>query len=401
MSSTNAETTTTDNTETEKQPNIYNFIIYIISIIIVIIIYVSCGGFILYGCKLAQSNILPTYINNFPYTDKKLSIKPILTNIFTTTKDNKSESVKLEFPYNTYNSKNLVLDMFREYKYEPNSNNIVNYFISLIESLMCFNYSALNLVLQKFNLLPESLIILLGPIVIPFILFFIFFFDNFYLIYLWFSNFGWFFKENENASGINEANEANEANKSKPKWKYVTLEEPVNYAWSLFIAFIFFILFWFVLFLALPVLPFITLTICVISCLLYESTINKEKMHSYDIVADVFKYNKVPIMIVTSLFCIISAFTNLNTITGLFSIFFILAIYFDLININLFKKIIPLNLSYPIASNQVALKTSIVDSIPFLSLPEDSSSTSTEKKALMTGGSKSNFIKKLNKIVSR
>jgi hypothetical protein len=398
MSSTNAETTTTDNTETEKQPNIYNFIIYIILTIIIIIIYVSCGGFILYGCKLAQSNILPTYINNFPYTDKKLSVTPILTNIFTTTKDNKSESVKLEFPYDKYNSKNLVLDMFREYKYEPNSNNIVNYFISLVESLMCFNYSALNIILQKFNLLPESLIILLGPIIIPFILFFIFFFDNFYLIYLWFSNFGWFFKENENAGGTNETNEVN---KSKPKWKNVTLEEPINYGWSLFTAFIFFILFWFVLFLALPVLPFITLTICVISCLLYESTINKEKMYSYNIVADVFKYNKVPIMIIISLFCIISAFTNLNTITGLFSIFFILAIYFNLININLFKKIIPLNLSYPTSSNQVALKTSIVDSIPYLSLPEDSSSTSTEKKALMTGGFKSNFIKKLNKIISR
>ena len=401
MSSTNAETTTTDNTETEKQPNIYNFITYIILTIIVIIIYVSCGGFILYGCKLAQSNILPTYINNFPYTDKKLSITPILTNIFTTTKDNKTESVKLEFPYDKYNSKNLVLDMFREYKYEPNSNNIVNYFISLIESLMCFNYSALNLILQKFNLLPESLIILLGPIIIPFILFFIFFFDNFYLIYLWFSNFGWFFKENENASGTNETNETNKTNKSKPKWKYVTLEEPINYAWCLFIAFIFFILFWFVLFLALPVLPFITLTICVISCLLYESTINKEKMYSYNIVADVFKYNKVPIMIIISLFSIISAFTNLNTITGLFSIFFILAIYFDLININLFKKIIPLNLSYPTSSNQVALKTSIVGSIPFLSAPEDNSTETTEKKALLTGGSKSNFIKKLKKIISR
>ena len=401
MSSTNAETTTTDNTETEKQPNIYNFITYIILTIIVIIIYVSCGGFILYGCKLAQSNILPTYINNFPYTDKKLSITPILTNIFTTTKDNKTESVKLEFPYDKYNSKNLVLDMFREYKYEPNSNNIVNYFISLIESLMCFNYSALNIILQKFNLLPESLIILLGPIIIPFILFFIFFFDNFYLIYLWFSNFGWFFKENENASGTNETNETNKTNKSKPKWKYVTLEEPINYAWCLFIAFIFFILFWFVLFLALPVLPFITLTICVISCLLYESTINKEKMYSYNIVADVFKYNKVPIMIIISLFSIISAFTNLNTITGLFSIFFILAIYFDLININLFKKIIPLNLSYPTSSNQVALKTSIVGSIPFLSAPEDNSTETTEKKALLTGGSKSNFIKKLKKIISR
>jgi len=299
MSSTNTETTTTDNTneETDKQPNIYNFIQYIIITIIIIAIYVSCGGFILYGCKLAQSNILPTYKENFPYTDIKLSVKPILTNIFTTTKDKQQESVKLSFPYDDYNSKNFILDMFREYKNEPKSNNIANYFISLIESLMCFNYSAINIILQKINLLPEFIILLFGPIVLPFILFFIFFIDNFYLIYLWFSNFGWFFKENVNA----------DLNEMKPKWKYTTLEEPINYAWSLFIAFIFFILFWFVLFLALPVLPFMTLTICIISSLLYKGLINKEPVYSTDIVADVFKYNKVTIMTIISLFCIMSA----------------------------------------------------------------------------------------------
>jgi hypothetical protein len=396
MSSTNTETTTADsnNEETTKQPNIYNFIKFIILIILVIAIHISIGGFILYGCKLAQSNILPTYINNFPYTDTKLSVTSILTNIFTTTKDNKSESVKLEFPYDSYNSKNWILDMFREYKNEANSNNIINYFISLIESLLCFNYTAINIILQKLNLLPETIIILFGPIIVPFLLFFIFLFDNFYLIYLWFSNFGWFFKENVNITANNNTN-----SKEKPKWQYVTLEEPINYVWSLFLLFVFFILFWFVLFLALPVLPFITLTICVISCFLYKGMIDKKPVHSYDIIGDVFKYNKVPIMITISLFCIISAFTNLNSITGWFSIFFILLIYFELIPINLFGKIIPPNLTFPLASSENATKTSLVNAVPYLSVPSEENNA-TEKKALV-GGKKNNFIKKINKIISQ
>lgn len=409
MSSTN-----NDNTETEKQPSVYNFIKYIIIIVLIIVIYVSCGGLILYGCKLAQSNILPTYINNYPYTNTKVSITPISTNIFPTTIDKKVESVKLEFPYDKDNSKNMILDMFREYKNEAKSNNIVNYFISLIESLMCMNYSAINVVLQKLNLIPEYLIILIGPIIMPFILFFIFFFDNFYLIYLWFSNFGWFFKENENAK-LNE-NE-NKKTELPPKWKYVTLEEPLNYAWSLFIAYIFFILFWFVLFLALPVLPFITLSICVISSLSYKGIINKKPVYSHDIVEDVFKYYKVPIMIIISLFCIQSAFTNINAITGFLSIFFLLSIYFDFINISLFKKIIPTNLSYPLVSTDVAPKSSaintvssiintipsVISEIPYslLHLNEtNSNDQSTEKKAL-TGGGKNNFVKKLKKISSQ
>jgi hypothetical protein len=336
---------------------------------------------------------LPTYINNFPYTDTKLSVTPILTNIFTTTKDNKSESVKLEFPYDSYNSKNWILDMFREYKNEANSNNIINYFISLIESLLCFNYTAINIILQKLNLLPEAIIILFGPIIVPFLLFFIFFFDNFYFIYLWFSNFNWFFKENVNIT-TNNTN-----SKEKPKWQYVTLEEPINYAWSLFLLFIFFILFWFVLFLALPVLPFITLTISIISCFLYKGAIDKKPVYSYDIIGETFKYYKVPIMTMISLFCIISAFANLNAITGLFSIFFIMLIYFDLIPINLFKKVIPSNLTYPLASNEVAKKISGANAMPNLSAPLEENNA-TEKKALV-GGTKSNFIKKLNKILSQ
>jgi hypothetical protein len=73
-------------------------------------------------------------------------------------------------------------------------------------------------------------------------------------------------------------------------------------------------------------------------------------------------------------------------------------IYFDLIPINLFKKVIPPNLTYPLASNEVAKKLSLANNIPLLSTSLED--TSTEKKALV-GGKKNNFIKKLNKILSQ
>jgi hypothetical protein len=158
-----------------------------------------------------------------------------------------------------------------------------------------------------------------------------------------------------------------------------------------------------------------TLTICIISSLLYKGLINKEPVYSTDIVADVFKYNKVTIMTIISLFCIMSAFSNLNAITGWFSIFFLLLIYFDIININLFKNVIPPNLSFPVVSSNVATKTkqlnasSIVNSIPFIgSIPlvnsspeEKSNNLPTEKKELSGGSRHSDFVKKLKKISSQ
>ena len=75
----------------------------------------------MYVCKLAQSNILPTDINCAPYTDTEPNIQPIETNIFQTDGE-KPLSMKISFPYDVYNSKNYILDMFREYKNESNSN---------------------------------------------------------------------------------------------------------------------------------------------------------------------------------------------------------------------------------------------------------------------------------------
>ena len=83
--------------------NIKNFITSIIVIILFIGIYFSSSSLILYACKVAQSNILPTDIHCAPYEDAKPNIQEIQTNIFTTFTD-PPLSMKMKFPYNEYNS---------------------------------------------------------------------------------------------------------------------------------------------------------------------------------------------------------------------------------------------------------------------------------------------------------
>ena len=53
---------------------IQGFIISLIAIIAVILLYFSSGSLILFVCKLAQSNILPTEPNCYPYTDNRPNI---------------------------------------------------------------------------------------------------------------------------------------------------------------------------------------------------------------------------------------------------------------------------------------------------------------------------------------
>ena len=64
--------------------NIGKFLTTLILLILIIVIYFLFGGLILYGCKIGQSNILPTNEKCYPYTDSKLDIETILTNIFIT-----------------------------------------------------------------------------------------------------------------------------------------------------------------------------------------------------------------------------------------------------------------------------------------------------------------------------
>ena len=116
---------TSSSTNGDYIQNIGSFLSSVIVMFIAVTVYYTGSGLLLYACKLAQSNILPTDIHCSPYTDSEPNIQPIKTNIFTTGGDNPL-SMKLSFPYNEYNSKNYIIDMFRDYKNEPRSNFLAN-----------------------------------------------------------------------------------------------------------------------------------------------------------------------------------------------------------------------------------------------------------------------------------
>ncbi len=323
--------------------NIGSFMTSVVVMFIAITVYYTGSGLVLYACKLAQSNILPTDIHCSPYTDLKPDIQPIKTNIFTTGGDSPL-SMKLSFPYNEYNSKNYIIDMFREYKNEPKSNFLANYFISMIESVIHFNYSIFNKILDMLNGLPEFLLVIFGPAIAAFMTTIIFILDHVYLIYLWFAQMGWFFKTNSNDTGT-----------GNPKWEDVTFVSPFNYWCAIGLVILFAILFFF----ALPVISILaafSISWCIFSCIMYKAEMGDKIISALPIIKDTFKYYKTLIVIILSFFVIVSAFSKLGTLPGIFSILTLALIYFGIISIDLFNSSGKNNLS-PVVSDNQAKKT--------------------------------------------
>lgn len=330
--------------------NLGNFVWTVVVLFIIIAIYYSASGILLYACKLGQSNILPTDANCFPYEETKPNIQSIKMNIFNTFTD-PPLSMKINFPYDEYNSSNKILDMFREYKNEPNSHFLVNYFISIMEGVIQLNYSLFNTVLNMMNNLPEMLIVLFGPIIISIISTMIFLFDHVYLIYLWFANMGWFFKTNANSS-----------NTGKPNWETVTILSWFNYFSAICLVVLFFCLFFFSL-PFLSVLAGLSISWCMLSSIAYKGEMNGKVVTVVDIIQSVFKYYKLPIMTILSFFVIVSAFTRLGTIPGVFSIITLALIYYGIISIDIFNSISKEQLTALVSYNQ-AKKTCDYKEIP-------------------------------------
>jgi len=315
--------------------NVGIFVLNVLIVFIVIALYFGSGGLILYACKLGQSNILPTDSNCYPYTDTKLDIQPISINIFNTLLSDPPMSNKIKFPYDEYNSENKLLDMFRDYKNNSRSHFLANYLISILESVTQFNYSSFNFILNLLNQVPEVLILLFGPLLVFILGWIIFLIDHLYLIYLWFAGMGWFFKTNTNVSGT-----------GKPNWEDVTL---IKLNWfSYLCAICLIILFLILFFFSIPlfsVVAFLSMTWCIFSCITYKAELNGKSITSIAVIQDIYKYYKLLIMIILSVFIVLSAFSNLGKIPGVFSIVTLFLIYWGIISIDIFKPIAKDNLS--------------------------------------------------------
>ena len=98
----NKENQTLDKSTNSIVKNVFSFLISLLMIFLFIIGYFVSSSFILYECKLAQSNIVPTDLNCHPYTDVYPEIEKIKTNIFITNEE-PQESVKMSFSYDKVN----------------------------------------------------------------------------------------------------------------------------------------------------------------------------------------------------------------------------------------------------------------------------------------------------------
>ena len=281
------------------------FLLTILILTLVVMTHFSIGGFILFACKVAQSNILPTEQKCKPYSDNPIDIKPVTCNIFAAKPPKAHEylSQKIKFPYDEVNSQNMLIDTLRTFKESNDSFFLTNYFITIIEHLMCFNYYIMNIFFGSLNsFIGESFLLVLGPLLLPLLFAFLIICNNLYLIFLWFAKMDWFFKRNRNSAYEGR----------KPEWTSITILDPIAYFIGVCLVIFFFFLFFIVCFMAFPLLSFFTVCWCLLTILGYKGVMEDKDVGFFNIITKVFKYHKVTFMSVLTLLILLSAFSNLG-----------------------------------------------------------------------------------------
>jgi hypothetical protein len=308
--------------------NLGKLISNIFFIIIFIIIYFAFGVYTLYICKISQSNILPTSADCFPFSDGKPQVTPIQTNIFKSV----DKSIKLSFPYEE-NSDFTFLKILREYKNSYDSNSILNYFISIIETLISFDFKFINITFNTLNGLPEGLLVFFGPFILGIVSFILLLCNCFYGLFLWFFNMSWLFKKNTNI----------ERGKN-PVWEDVTLLQPINYGVSIFLVIIFSIILLFGCLFFIGIDHLISLFCLNIMFTYTGIMVNKSNGFS-TVFTEALKVYKISLMVIVSILVVSSAFAYLG-ISGVISALLVLgAIIFGILNIDTFKPITDTNMT--------------------------------------------------------
>jgi uncharacterized protein YqgC (DUF456 family) len=152
----------------------------------------------------------------------------------------------------------------------------------------------------------------------------------------------WFFKTNRNANTDKE-----------PLWETITMFSPFNYSMAILLVILFIILF-FIFVACLPVLPCITVSWCLLSCILFKSEMNNKDSNVFTIIKDLLKFYKLQIMSIASGFIVLSAFANLGAVEGIVCIISLCLIIWGIVSINIFKSINPELLSELVSNKQAS-----------------------------------------------
>jgi hypothetical protein len=163
----------------KKKMNWGKLISGIISGLIELIVLFVVGARVLFACKIAQFNILPTDINCMPYRpnyDKSSPSPDFQTfspeaSIDTMYVKSGEESIpfatKIKYEINDESMKFKILDFIRKIEYKPKVGSFVKYAMVCITHIFVFFYGTTSFVYNKLNEhLPEWAIILLGPFIL-------------------------------------------------------------------------------------------------------------------------------------------------------------------------------------------------------------------------------------------
>lgn len=302
--------------------SLFTFSGVVAAVLLVILVYVSCGGLLLFACKVAAAKILPTNVKRYPYTNVPADPAAKSTQDLFSGDDKKTIAV----PADGDNAKNWALNGLYSYQTSPDSSFIGNYFSSICDAILNSNYVYLSACLNAMNSrLSEWAIIFLAPLFVPILLATLLLYDQLYMLYLVFAKMGWFFTRNTNDTG-----------KGAPEWKDVTVSQPVNMLVSLTILWVFIVLI--IVFTFVPpfaLAPYLItsagLLLSIISILSYKTVpvgARSKTISSIDIVADVFSHYKQQLVFIYAIGVILTAFSIMGAIPGIAAIAAVLAMYF-------------------------------------------------------------------------
>lgn len=316
-----------NNTDTNSQSykkNLSSFGVSTLIIILVLVAYFFISGFILYGCKVAQTNYMPTEEYCFPYevfNDKTMSsYKPdniIDCNIFETLFKDPNSSAKIRFDPGS-NQGNSLINFLLNAK-TTNKNAFVYSLISTIEKVVLFYFKFLNFTLGKLNEIPEIITVLFGPIIMIVLSCIMIGLNSIYYIFLSFYNLTWFlYKKTDKSENLEEN-----------RW---TPLQGTEWLIGLFFIFLIVIFLGWVFFATAGPISIILLLWSLFCIFNFSCDVNTEP-NKYEsastlyIIYQMFIEYKLLILTIFSLFIIIISFANVGIIAGVISIVFVLCIY--------------------------------------------------------------------------
>jgi hypothetical protein len=345
MTDTNNSTAELDKAQSEPESskeeyskNLQKFIGATFGSGIGILIWCVLSLLVIYGCKVAQANILPSDISCYPYSEQINEINIINTYIFSNSMLNSPRvAMKLQFPDPNNSYLDPLLKSIGNYKCKGDSSVIGQFFNELVEIMISKNFGFYNTIFSFLNSLPEFALIIFGPILGVIVFVCGMYYNLFYFCYAWFGNLGWLWKKNANVSINPETGE--KTYESPPKWIDIQWnptkgsDKPhtdswVTYTGRVMLTFMFVFLFM-IIFLAQGgiILAIAINCLCGAFFLTYNFTLNGKDSSFTSLFPYFFKYNKLIIMGLFSIFAVTNAYTFLGSTSAVFALITLAAIY--------------------------------------------------------------------------